>query len=91
MEKLSDEEKLLTLAKWLDVKFPGQDDEVQQDLRKIAKELSDGRRAIVKIKELRIELWTIGDMIEHDEPNNIIVKRIREKLYDVDSFLKNYE
>jgi hypothetical protein len=40
MEKLSDEEKLLTLANWLDVKFPGQDDEVQQDLRKIAKELS---------------------------------------------------
>jgi len=43
---MSNEEKLLTLANWLDVKFPGQDDEVQQDLRKIAKELSDGRRAI---------------------------------------------
>lgn len=55
MGNFTDSEKLRNLAKWLDVKYPTQKDEVQQDLRRIADNLEED---IIYIHQLRGALTT---------------------------------
>lgn len=88
---MTDSEKLIALADWYDLRMPGNGDEVQQDLRRIANELISLRAENERLKELLSQTEAVQDktaLILKSQSIEILRKRCEDLEAEKENFRK---